>query len=497
MRVFSVCAILINLAGGYKYVGLPLQVVGFFLSITALYMSGLAIYRKIPFARLYGITFIVYYMGGIMATIRNMNLFGLSRPFMDDIFQIGVALHMVLIQVVIALRFHRIELDKRDAQKKIELEAIRTQKLESLSLLAGGIAHDFNNMLTVIMSTITLAKMYARDDQRIVSKLKEAETEIMHARGLTNQLLTFAKGGAPVKSLSSIADVVYDTTQFSLKGSNLDLEFKRTDDLWHAEIDKAQISQVISNIIINAKQSMPDNGKITVAMENTVLTETSAALPLKKGKYIKISITDTGKGIPPEDIESIFDPFFTTKERGTGIGLAVTYSIIKKHNGHIDVRSMPGKGSSFIVYLPASEKSCVNTPLPNQETALKGSGRLLIMDDDNALLKNVSEMLARLGYAVETALKGEDALTLYQASLLSGKGFDLVIMDATIIGGMGARQCIQEIKKIDPEVKAILMSGYAEDETLAEYKRYGFREFLSKPFTIERLHKTIEKVMGH
>lgn len=381
-------------------------------------------------------------------------------------------------------------------RKKMEEEIMRTQKLESLGVMAGGIAHDFNNMLTIIMSTTTLAKMYAKDDPKAVAKLDEAGREIMHARELTNQLLTFAKGGAPVKKLSSFRELLSDTVEFSLTGSsNVECETIVPDDLWSAEIDRTQIAQVISNLVINSKQAMPLGGTIRVDAGN-VIVDKYTGLPLEDGRYVRISVEDNGSGIPQEDQPKIFDPFFTTKVAGSGLGLSSSYSIIKKHNGYIDVKSRLGEGCVFDVYLPASTELHVKENVGTGRLELRGAGRVLLMDDDENLLKNVNEMLTTLGYEVETARNGQEAVILYKRAKALSRPFHAVVLDLTIARGIGGRECMEQLLLLDPCVNALVMSGYAEDATLAEYGRYGFREALSKPFTIEELHAALQKVMS-
>jgi len=379
-------------------------------------------------------------------------------------------------------------------RKKMEEELIKTQKLDSIAVLAGGIAHDFNNMLTIIMSTTTLAKMYAKDNTRVVEKIEEAEQEIIRTRELTNQLLTFAKGGAPVKQLSSLPELLRDTVEFSLKGSNVGYEMFIAADLWAAEIDRTQISQVISNLVINAVQAMPKGGAIRVHAANAEIYE-HTGIPLTFGRYVRISIEDSGAGIAPDHLPRIFDPFFTTKAAGSGLGLSTSYSIVKKHNGYIDVKTRAGDGSVFTIYLPASPEVYVKEPAP-AFGKLVGGGRLLIMDDDEKLLKNVGEMLATLGYDVETARNGEEAIILYKRAMAQSRPFGAVILDVTVVGGMGGKDCIGHLLALDPGVRAIVMSGYSEDAVLAEYEKLGFREGLSKPFTVEELHARLRKVMN-
>jgi PAS domain S-box-containing protein len=379
-------------------------------------------------------------------------------------------------------------------RKKLEEEIMRTRKLDSLAVLSGGIAHDFNNMLTVIMSTVTLAKMYAGDNARVIAKIEEAEGEILHARELTNQLLTFAKGGAPSRRLASLPELLRDTAGFSLKGSSILCEFDIADDLWAVEIDRTQISRVISNLVINAVQAMPKGGAVAVRAKNAVIDE-SSGLPARPGRYVRIEVEDCGCGIAPEHLQNIFDPFYTTKLGGSGLGLSTSYSIVKKHSGYIDAKSRVGSGSVFTVYLPASLEIHVEAAAPARK-ALSGGGRLLLMDDDEKLAKNVGELLEKLGYDVELARSGEEAIILFKRALVLSRPFDAVILDVTVPGGMGGKDCLRNLLELDPVVAAIVVSGYSEDAVLSEYERYGFREALAKPFTIEELQGKLRNAMG-
>lgn len=493
VRAFAVFSIAAAMAGQFGLIAGLQNLVGLYLASACIIVSIIGIYRRVPSAKLYAITFIVYYGGGIMIAIRNTNLFGLARPFMDNTLQIGTALHMLLIQIAVAKRFFNIEQERKDARQKMETEMVRSQKLQSLAVLAGGIAHDFNNMLTIIMSTVTLARLYAKDNAGAIGKLQECEQEIMHARDLTNQLLTFAKGGAPIKELSSLSELLRDTVEFSLKGTPVQSVFSIPDNLWHAEIDRTQISQVISNLTINASQAMPQGGVLKVGAGNVLIGERDA-LPLPPGRCVRLSFEDSGAGIPAENLSKVFDPFFTTKADGSGLGLATCYSIVKRHKGHIQLKSEVGAGSVFSVYLPAS----FDTPGEKREAdkeILKGTARVLLMDDDEKLLKNLDELLGSIGYDVETAANGENAVILYERALAQARPFDAVVFDLTVIGGMGGRACLQEILTLDPCAKAVVMSGYSEDAALPEYRRYGFREAITKPFTVRELHRTLQKVI--
>jgi PAS domain S-box-containing protein len=377
-------------------------------------------------------------------------------------------------------------------KRKMEQQLLRAEKLESLGILAGGIAHDFNNILTAILSNISLAKMYAADD-KTTEKLSKIEKASIQARNLTHQLLTFSKGGAPIKKTISIPDVIKDSASFALRGSNVKCSFSMQDDLWSATIDEGQISQVINNLVINADQAMPEGGTIQIRTENVVVAPEDG-LPLEQGQYVRISIQDEGIGIPEKYIPKIFDPYFTTKQKGSGLGLGTSYSIIKQHNGYIDVESDVGVGTTFHIWLPASIEK-LEREKEKLQKALGGEGRILFMDDEKIVRDAAGEILQYLGYDVKCADDGEKAVALYETALQEGVPFDAVIMDLTIPGGMGGKEAIQELLKIDPEVKAVVSSGYSNDPVMANYRAYGFKGVVAKPYAIEELSETLHEVL--
>ena len=377
---------------------------------------------------------------------------------------------------------------------KMEEEFMKATKLESVGILAGGIAHDFNNILTGVIGNISIAKMYVSSQDKVYDILTKMERASFHAKNLTHQLLTFAKGGAPVKKLSSIKALVEDSTIFALRGSNVKPEFLLDKDLWNAEIDEGQISEVINNLVINANQAMPEGGVIKILAENVYVGK-GDVLPIKEGKYVKIVIEDNGIGIPGGYLHKIFDPFFTTKQEGSGLGLATTYSIIKKHDGYIDVESDIGKGTSFYIYIPASEQDILELDDLDFKSIKKGKGRVLVMDDEELVRKVLEEMLKIIGYEVEFARDGLEALEKYRKAKAKQKLFDCVILDLTIPGGMGGKELIKELVKIDPEVKAIVSSGYSNDPIMSNYKDYGFLGVVPKPYKIQELSKVLYKVV--
>jgi PAS domain S-box-containing protein len=383
----------------------------------------------------------------------------------------------------------------RDVTGKYRLEENmrKAQKLESVGILAGGIAHDFNNILTGILGNISLAKMQVLPESEIYKILIEAENETFRARDLTLQLLTFSKGGAPVRKVTSVSQMLWETVQFALRGSNVRSDFSIPDDLWPAMVDEGQVSRVINNLVINAVQAMPDGGIIEVKAENFKVEERSA-VPLKPGMYILISITDQGTGISPEYLHRIFDPYFTTKDKGHGLGLATTYSIVRKHDGHIEVESKPEKGSTFRVYFPAMERR-KETRKKEARPLSPGKGRILLMDDEESILASSGKLLESLGYRVDTAREGAEAVEKYRISTESKEPFDVVIMDLTIPGGMGGLEALEKIREFDPGVRAVVSSGYSSDRIMADYEKYGFAGVIEKPYRFEDLGLLVKRIL--
>jgi PAS domain S-box-containing protein len=380
-------------------------------------------------------------------------------------------------------------------RKALEEELQKSHKLESIGILAGGIAHDFNNLLAAILNNIYLSKAYAGTESKAYNRLEYAEKAVMRAGDLTQQLLTFSKGGAPVKKITSIVEVINESAEFVLRGSNVKCEYDLADNLWAADVDVGQISQVIQNLLINADQSMPEGGIININAENTIF-DTSTDLPLQGGKYVKISVRDQGMGISEDNLHKIFDPFFTTKETGRGLGLSTSYSIIKNHDGHIAVESEPGKGSTVTVYLPAYEKQITSNE-SDDETNLHGEGHVLIMDDEEMVRSSLGKMLTTIGYEVELARNGTEAIALYEKAKSSSNPIDAVILDLTVPGEMGGKDAIRKLLDIDPQIKAIVTSGYSNDPVMANFREYGFIDVVTKPYTSpSELNKILHKVIN-
>jgi len=383
-------------------------------------------------------------------------------------------------------------------RKRMEEELLKSRKLESVGILAGGIAHDFNNILTAVLGNISLAKadINGEDKTEITRILTEAENASLRAKGLTGQLLTFSKGGAPIKKTSSIGELIKDTTNFVLRGSNVKCELSMPDGLWLVEVDEGQVGQAISNLIINAQQAMPQGGTIRIHGENIAVgTGGVYGPPLQSGRYVKISVEDRGVGIPEEHISKVFDPYFTTKQKGSGLGLAIAYSIVKSHGGYISVKSEAGVGTTFYVYLPASQGKMAIKKEVEEEPSV-GKGRVLVMDDEEAIGKLVNRILTHVGYKVEFARDGAEAIESYKKAKESGQPFDAVIMDLTIPGGMGGKEAIKELLEIDPKVRAIVSSGYFNDPIMTDFKRYGFSGAIAKPYRIAELGRVVDEVIN-
>ena len=376
----------------------------------------------------------------------------------------------------------------------LEEQLLRTQKLEAVGLLAGGIAHDFNNLLQGVFGNISLAKHLSDNDGKAYQMMVEAERALVQSRNLTKQLLTFPRGGEPVKKIISLPSIIQDSVKFALSGSNVNCSFSMDDDLWPVEADEGQINQVMHNIVLNAGEAMPEGGTVEISAGNVFIDKKSSS-SLKKGKYIRISIKDSGIGISDNHISKIFDPYFTTKQKGSGLGLTTSFSIIKKHDGMLDVTSKPGAGSTFFVYLPAcgTEQTRVRE---EGKDILAGAGKILVMDDEEIVTIVVGHMLGALGYEFDCVESGEEALEKYAEAMKSGEAFDAVILDLTVRGGMGGKEAIAKLLETDPAVKAIVSSGYSDDPIVANYRDFGFKAVLSKPYEIEKLSSVLYSLIA-
>jgi PAS domain S-box-containing protein len=378
-------------------------------------------------------------------------------------------------------------------KKNMEVELVRAQKLESVGLLAGGIAHDFNNLLTAIVGNISLAKMHIESNSSAYESLEDAEKASLRASNLTRQLLTFSRGGSPVKKTVSIAEILKESVNFTLSGSPVKAVFLIDETIWHVDVDEGQMSQVFNNFVVNAIQAMPGSGIITLRAANVTVAEGEIPM-LQAGNYVKISITDTGTGISAEDLPKIFDPYFTTKQEGSGLGLSTVYSIIRKHEGQVTVESKPGIGSTFAVFLKASPIQA-KPSTSTEEMAISGRGKILIMDDEKMVRDIADKMLRILGYNVSFAQDGAEAIDQYKKVMNTPDAFDVVILDLTIPGGMGGKETMQNLRRIDPAAVVLVSSGYLNDPIMADFKTYGFKGAIAKPYAIAELSKVLRGVL--
>ena len=382
--------------------------------------------------------------------------------------------------------------------RRIEEEVVRGQKLESVGILAGGIAHDFNNLLTAIMGNLSLARIVSSPTDPHYQNIADAEQASLRASELTQQLLTFSRGGSPVKGNVNLEELVRESAEFVIRGSRVQLRFFADDSLWPVKVDRGQIGQVIDNLVINAMQAMPDGGFVDIHLSNYIPGDRSP-FPINRQHYVCVEIKDYGVGISKEQQARIFDPYFTTKEVGNGLGLAICFSIVSKHGGHITVSSEPGCGSSFFVYLPALPVESTSSECREDVVSPTQSGsgkRVLVMDDEEIVCSVVSSILEHLGYEVDICSNGSQALAMYSQALEQGRRYDVVIMDVTIPGGMGGQEAVQRLLMIDAEARVIVSSGYSSHEVMADYALYGFAGVVAKPFRINDLSRVLDEVLA-
>jgi PAS domain S-box-containing protein len=379
----------------------------------------------------------------------------------------------------------------------VEHERAKSARLESLGVLAGGLAHDFNNILMGVTGNLSLAQaMVSPDNTALLARLTNATAACARARGVTNQLLTFSKGGAPVKKTASVRELVTECTRFALSGSPVKPAFDVHPDLWAADVDTGQVGQVVQNLVLNAMQAMAKGGVLEVSLHNVTLNEESipADAPLVPGKYVRLTVKDTGTGIPSEVLNRIFDPYFSTKEKGSGLGLAISYSIVRAHGGAITVESEVGVGTCFIVYLPASSAAAAAPVAPRPEVNVRRSGRVLIMDDEDMVAEVATEMIESLGYTAKRACNGDEAIRMFNDAEQGGEPYDLVLLDLTVPGGMGGAEAVKYIREMRNDVCVLVNSGYADDSVLARYRDYGFDGVLAKPFTLAELRRVLREL---
>jgi nitrogen-specific signal transduction histidine kinase/CheY-like chemotaxis protein len=387
------------------------------------------------------------------------------------------------------------------SDKRTEDEFQKIRNLESIAALSGGIAHDYNNLLTVIIGNISLIQSYIEPDDMIYGLLDEALEASMTAKSLTQKLITFSRGGAPIMETASIAPLIKSATDFTLSGSNIKCKFSIPGDLLLVHIDNTQIGHVIHNLIMNAREAMPDGGIIRVVAENVNISDKS--LGLEKNNFVKVSIIDQGIGISKEILDKIFDPYFSTKDMGTqkgmGLGLSICHSIIEQHNGNIIAESKIGAGTSMHFYLPASKETVIphkSLEIPEKGKLVLGKGRILVMDDEKMVIKITGHLLNRLGYDATFSKDGAQAVEIYKKAMESGIPFDAVILDLTVRGGMGGKEAIKRLIEIDPKIKAIVSSGYSDSPVMTSFKDYGFIGVVAKPYNINELSEKLNEILG-
>lgn len=379
-------------------------------------------------------------------------------------------------------------------RKRLELEMQRVDKLHSLGVLAGGLAHDFNNLLTAIWSGLFLVKYSAGENPLVTETLADLEKAVERGKDLTMQLLTYAKGGAPVKSAASIREIIDQTSRFVLSGLSTVLVVNEPENLLSVDVDSGQVSQVLQNLFLNASQAMDNGGTIEVSLANRLITlsDTSAVAP---GRYVEMKVRDTGKGIDPEILGRVFDPFYTTKTGGSGLGLATSLSIVNRHGGSLSVDSVPGKETIFTVLLPSTTEPIT---LPKKESVIcHGRGRVLIMDDDRTVRVMGEKLLEHLGYRATAVASGQDAIEAYRVALDRGDRYDAVIVDLTVPGGMGGQDAVKELLALDSQAVVLVSSGYSEDRVMAQFREYGFKGVIRKPYSIKELGEIVGKALGN
>lgn len=440
------------------------------------------------------------YLGLLEQRVQRAKVLGLSNPLVEEKFircdgsvcEVEVLSTPFVYEGQMALQAVFYDVSKRNQEEE---EYLKSSKLESLGLLAGGIAHDFNNILTIILGNVSLARLFGKIDGGTSEILGEIEKAAIDARDLTYQLLTLAKGGAPIKKVVSLGKLVLDAVAFALHGSNVRPDFDIPEHLWTVEVDEGQINQVINNLVINAQQAMPDGGVLKVVAENVLCAPESVDSSwIRIGqRFVRVSFHDSGTGIAEEVLTKIFDPYFTTKEKGNGLGLATANAIIRKHNGNLRAESECGKGATFTIYLPASFDAL---PAEGKEEILtRGTGRILVMDDEEKIRQITWQILNHLGYEAEFVADGQEMVERYLGAQDSGRPFAAVVVDLTVPGGVGGKEGIKRLLEIDPDVKALVSSGYAEDPVLAEYSAYGFKGSVAKPYRISELSRVLSEVL--
>jgi PAS domain S-box-containing protein len=382
------------------------------------------------------------------------------------------------------------------SRRQLDEERLKVQKLDAIGTLAGGIAHDFNNLLQGVFGFIALSRLAQDDKPRSLAMLAQAEKALQQAVHLTTQLLTFSKGGQPIKKSLELAPFIQSAATFALSGSRADCRFAIEDNLASVDADEGQLTQVMQNIVLNAAQAMPQGGTVQIAARNVDSPNDGVPPQLPAGRFVAITIRDSGVGIPMRYLSKIFDPYFTTKDRGTGLGLATSYAIVKNHGGIIDVHSTTGNGSTFTIYLPVSDVPVTDSsPLEADEARPGRLARILVMDDDPVVLEVVAMLLRSLGHDVDMAEDGAAAVDVYQHALSSAAPHDIVLLDLTVRGGVGGVEAAELLRELNPSVKVVLTSGYSDEIAAVEPGRHGVCAFLKKPFDLETLRTTVDDIL--
>jgi PAS domain S-box-containing protein len=383
------------------------------------------------------------------------------------------------------------------ARKRAEEDLLRIAKLEALGVLAGGIAHDFNNVLAVVLGTLTLAARQSDAGPATRALLDEAQEAVDRARGLAKELVTFAKGGTPVKRTTSLTPVLREAASFCARGVPPGVAFEESiaSDLWVVDVDVAQIGQAFHNLLLNAAQAMTYRGRVRVVAENVGLGA-SAGVPVAPGRYVRVRVIDEGAGIDPKHIGRIFDPYFTTKTSGSGLGLSMTHSILARHGGHVTAESRLGEGATFSVYLPASAAPFATHETPAPSPSEASPTRVLLMDDDDLVRRVAARVLLSSGFDVVDCADGAAAITEYERARAAGQPFHAVALDLMVRGGMGGIETLASLRTLDPFVKAIVVSGYCDDPVMADPAKFGFVSAVAKPFTAEQISDAIRRALG-
>jgi len=379
-------------------------------------------------------------------------------------------------------------------KKRHEEEQRQVERLESLGVLAGGIAHDFNNLLTAILGNVTVGRRYSATGGRATRVFDEVERACGRARRLTQQLLTFSQGGEPIRQVTEIAPTIVECAMLAVRGSSSLCVFDLSEDLWRVDVDEGQIGQVITNLVINAEQAMPDGGTVTITASNVDIGA-GEPTPAGPGRFVRVSVADAGAGIAPEVLPRVFDPYFSTKPGGSGLGLATARSILKRHDGDITIETEEGAGTTIHLFLPATEAR-PRAGVEAQPSPEGLSGQILFMDDDDAVRELGLELLAELGFEPVAARSGEEAVELFADSVRRGAPFAAVVLDLTVSGGMGGKEALARIRDLDPSVAALVTSGYSNDPVLADPGAYGFSAAVAKPFTLEQIGAALARLLG-